>query len=221
MIDAHRRRMDRLNREDQFFKDNVADLGAAPFLPITTAIRAKMALILTQDAKLTSTDDDKDQKYELKGDARDALLVQLRTICLAAKAIGNAAVPGITTMFQMPEPRTDQNIIAKATAMFNETLPLQANFVSAGLANDFRTLLTDARDAFQTRTGQADSATEGHGDAVGSIADLFRQTMELSRQRSALVKIKYMNNPGKLAAWAIASHLDKAPQKPAPTPPTP
>ena len=172
-----------------------------------------MALILTQDAKLTSTDDDKDQKYELKGDARDALLVQLRTICLAAKAIGNAAVPGITTMFQMPEPRTDQNLIAKATAMFNETLPLNAQFMAVGLANDFRTVLSDSRDAFQARTGQADSATEGHGDAVGSIADLFRQTMELSRQRSALVRIKYMANPGKLAAWAIASHLDKAPKK--------
>ena len=121
----------------------------------------------------------------------------------------------------MPDPRTDQNIIAKATAMFNETAPYEANFVGVGLDANFRTNLTAARDAFQQARDDANSAAEGHGEAVGAIEQLFREVMAISRQRGALVMLKYHNNPGKLAAWAIASHLEKAPKAKTPTPPTP
>ena len=70
-----------------------------------------------------------------------------------------------------------------------------------------------SENAFQTARDQADSAGEDYGEAVGALDALFRELMEHSRQRAALVKLKYRNNPGKLAAWAIASHLEQPPKK--------
>ncbi len=223
MIAAHRRRKDKLDREAVFFTDNHDDFKAGTAHDLTLQIDANIALILTQDAKLTSSFDDKDQKQEIKGDKRDEALDRIREVILGATAIGNTAVPGITSLFQMPSPRTDQNIIAKLTAMNDETAPYEQNFIDAGLDANFRNNLIAARDAFQTSRNAAASAAEHHGEAVGTIEDLFRTTMSMSRQRGAFVKLKYSANPGKLAAWAIASHLEKAPQStPAPpSPPTP
>ena len=221
MIGAHRRRMEKLDREDVFFTDNLDDFKNPPAFPLTTAIKAKMALILDQDAKLTSSFDDKAQSQEIKGDRRDDLIDRIAGVVLGAKAIGDTAVPGITTLFRMPEQRTEQSLIAKATAMFTETLPYEALFITAGLDADFRNQLIAARDAFEQARDDANAAAGHHGEAVGAIAELFREVMSISRQRDAIVLLKYNTNPGKLAAWAIASHLDKAPKPTPPPTPTP
>ena len=221
MIAAHRRRMDKFDREAVFFTDNAADFPVgSPSGVITVAIHDKMVDIMARDADLTETLDDKHQTREIFGDARDVLLGKLRTICMGADAIGDVAVPGITALFNMPTSRTDQSLIAKADAMFAETAPYNDEFIAVGLETHFREHLIDAKDAFIAARAAVDSAVVGHGEAVGAIAELFRETMELSRQRSALVKLKYADNAGKMAAWAISSHLEKAPKKPQP-PPTP
>ena len=218
---AQRRRMDKLDREAVFMTDNAADFpGGSPGATITTTIDANMATILGNDATLTQSFDDKHQAQDIKGDDRDRLLDKEREIVMGAAAIGDTAVPGITSQFRMPEPRTEQNIIAKATAMFDETAPpLEQKFLDVDLAKLFRDELIAARDAFQTARDNADSAAGQHAEAVGALDELFRVTMELSRQRSAIVKLKYRNNPGKLAAWTVANHLEKAPKKKAPPPP--
>ena len=222
MTGAHRRRMDKFDREAVFFTDNAGDFpGGSSGATITGAIAGNMTMILAHDADLTQTFDDKHQAQNIKGDARDTLLEKESEIVMGAAAIGDAAVPGITSQFRMPEPRTEQNIIAKATAMHDEAAPpLEDMFINVDLAHAFRDDLIAARDAFQTARAGADSAAGQHAEAVGALDELFRSTMDLSRQRSAIVKLKYRDNPGKRAAWLVASHLEKAPQH-APTPPTP
>jgi hypothetical protein len=82
---------------------------------------------------------------------------------------------------------------------------------------------------FSAARADWESAMEGHAEAAGAIDALFRDMMAQSRKRSAIVKIKYRDNPGKLAAWTVASHLESAPKRnsgegdstPPPNPPTP
>lgn len=215
MNDAIRRRMDKIDRERVFITDNSADFPKdSPVDRISVLINAKAAEVLAHDASLVSALGDKSEALAIKDHDRDILLEMFRDIVSGAIGIGDTAVPGITAKFKMPHPRTEQNIIAKADSMFAETAPpLEEKFISAGLDEDFRADLMTAKNAFQTSRDNADSATEEHGEAVGALNALIREMMELSRQRSALVKLKYKNNPGKLAAWAIASHLEQPPQK--------
>jgi hypothetical protein len=208
--------MDKIDRERVMITDNAADFPpGSPVAVISEVINPKAAEILVRDADLVAAFGGKSQAMSIKDDRRDFLLDDFREIILGARAIGNTAVPGITDRFKMPEPRTEQNIMATAEAYFNETAPpLEQQFIAAGLDSDFRDQLKDDKNAFQSARDDADSASEEHGEAVGALDALMREIMALSRQRSAMVKLKYKNNPGKLAAWAIASHLEKPPKKP-------
>ena len=214
MNDAHRRRMDKFDREKVFMTDNAADFPKdSPAEKVSVIINGKVTDALAQDATLVSSLGDKSQAQSLKGDDRDILLGKLRDVVMGAAAIGNAKVPGITAKFKMPEPRTEQNLIAGADAFFADTALNEADFIEVGLDADFRANIIAAKEDFQQSRDEADSAAEEHGEAVGALDALFREMMNISRQRSAIVKLKYKNNPGKLAGWEIASHLDQPPKK--------
>lgn len=215
MNDAHRRRMDKLDRERVFLTDNAADFPKGSAVDnLSVLINAKAADAISRDAVLLSSLGDKSQAMALKDDRRDELIEKFKDVILGARAIGDTVVPGITSKFKIPHPRTEQNLIAGADSFYADTAsPLEEKLVEAGLDADFRQQLLDAKIAFQQSRDDADGAAEEHGEAVGALETLFREMMELSRQRSALVKLKYKNNPGKLAAWEIASHLEQPPKK--------
>ncbi len=215
MNDAHRRRMDKIDRERVFVTDNAADFPKdSPVDKVSVKINEKATDVLARDADLVAAFGDKSQAMSIKDDRRDNLLDAFREIVLGARAIGETEVPGITAKFRMPNPRTEQNLIATAEAFHAETAALEQQFIDVGLDADFRAALIAAKNDFQTARDEADSAAEEHGEAVGALDALVREMMAHSRQRSAMVKLKYKDNPGKLAAWAIASHLEKPPKKP-------
>lgn len=58
-----------------------------------------------------------------------------------------------------------------------------------------------------------------HVSATAETASKLRQMNVAVRTLARLGKNKYTNNPGKLAAWISASHVEKAPKKK--DPPTP
>jgi hypothetical protein len=41
------------------------------------------------------------------------------------------------------------------------------------------------------------------------------------RKLTSLMKVKYANNPGKLAEWIAATHIERAPRRTKPKPPGP
>lgn len=215
MIGAHQRRTDKLDKERVFVTDNGADFPpGSPVALISAEIDAKMQQVLQLDANLTQALGDKAQAMEIKEDCRDAVLDDISDIVGGAIAIGDGVVPGITAKYKMPYPRTEQKIIAVAEAYYIDTEADKEKFVDiAGLESDFRENLQTDKTAFQESRDNADSATEEHAEAVGALVALFREVMALSRRRSAMVKLKYKNNPGKLAAWAVASHLEQPKKK--------
>jgi hypothetical protein len=58
-----------------------------------------------------------------------------------------------------------------------------------------------------------------HVSATAETSSKLRQINVAVRILDGIVKNKYANNPGKLAAWLSASHVEKAPKKK--EPPTP
>ena len=213
MNDAHRRRMDKFDREKVFMAENTDDFPAgSPGASVTAQIEANMTQILAADAEQVSGFDDKNQAFSVKGNDRDTLIDELEIIVLAAKGIGNE-LPGIADKYRLPRPRTDQNLIAKATSFHTDSADDEAKFIEYGLNTDFRASLLSARQEFEASSAQADAALEEHAEATGTLDARFRDTMNLSRKRDAIVRIKYRDNPGKLAAWTVASHLERAPKK--------
>lgn len=214
MIGAHRRRTNKIDSERVFLIDSKADFPVgSPVAVISEEIDSKMEKALQLDADLTSALGDKAQALEIKEDCRDDLLGEIEDVVTGAIGVGDGEVPGITTKFKMPYPRTEQNIIACADSTRADAAQYEAKLVLAGVEAGFLDRLLNGRIAFQNARDNAASAIEEHAEAVGALAALFREIMALSRRRDAMVKLKYKNNPGKLAAWKVASHLEKAPKR--------
>ncbi len=75
-----------------------------------------------------------------------------------------------------------------------------------------------AADAFEATFSNTAAATAEHVAATADEAAKVREGMVIVRVLDGIVKNKYANDPGKLAAWISASHVEKAPKKKAPTP---
>ena len=87
-----------------------------------------------------------------------------------------------------------------------------------GVANCRETRLGGA-DAFEASFFSTASAKAEHVAATADMSAKVRQGMIKLRVADGYVRNRYANNPGKLAAWLSASHVEKAPKKK--TPPTP
>lgn len=213
MKDAFRRKMDKIDREEAFFIENAADFADnAKAQQYTTLINAEKAVILAFDAQQTSGFDDKRQAQEIYENRRDELIDILEQFVLAG-AIVDDDIEGTAAKFKMPRPRTDQNLIAKATSFNTDALPIKAELIAAGLPTDVFSGLPAARDAFQQAALAHDTAEEKHGEATGGMIDSFRKIMDYSKKRGKIVQLKYRTNAAKLAGWLVASHLDRAPKK--------
>lgn len=209
MIAAHRRRIEKTDREkifiightDEFPKGSPVDL-------ISAEIDAKIDDFLTRDAALFSTLGGKLQVQEIKGDTRDFLIGHLSDIATAAQAVGEEAA------YIFPNPRNAQNLINAADAWFEQTAPHEELFIThGGLDADFRTKLLNAKAEFQNALDAVFHSSHGNIEAFEQLEDLMLDIMNLTRRRSALLHLKYKNNPSKLASWLIASHLEPPPKR--------
>jgi hypothetical protein len=67
--------------------------------------------------------------------------------------------------------------------------------------------------AVEAAGASADVAVEHRGGATGGLVAAIQEAGKLARRLNAIVLNKYTDKPQKLAAWAIASHLEAAPQR--------
>lgn len=222
MNDAQRRKIDKVDREEVFFTENAADFsGNALVDKYTPLINTEKAKILAFDALQTSGYDDRRQAQEIYENRRDELIDIIDQYVLAADIVDDE-IEGTAAKFRKPYPRTDQNLIAKATSFAADALPIRAELIEAGLPAELFTEITAVRDAFQQAALVHDAAEEKHAEGTGGMSASFRLIMDYSRKRAKAVKMKYRNNPAKMASWTVASHLDRAPkrqQNPPATPP--
>jgi hypothetical protein len=213
MNDSQRRKIDKMDREEAFFTENAADfdgnLQVAKYTPLIATEKSK---ILAFDAQQTSGFDDKRQAQEIYDARRDELIDLLDVFVLAADIVDDD-IEGTAAKFRKPYPRTDQNLIAKATSFNADAAPIRAEMLAAGLPSDAIARLLTVRDAFQQAALVHDTAEEKHAEATGGMNDSFRKMMEYSTKRGKNVQMKYRSNPAKLAAWLVASHLDRAPKR--------
>ena len=201
----------------QFGTDNAADftgLATTKFTELGTIVSE----IDTASAAQQSGFGEAAQQFEVKDTAREDLRDEMSAISRTAKSM-EYAIDGISDKFLFQRNMSDANMLAKARAWETEVVPYKTDFVSYGLPGGFDTDLTAAADAFEASFSNTASATAEHVTGTADTAAKIRQGMIIVRTLDGIVKNKYTNNPGKLAAWISASHVEKAPKKKAtPTP---
>lgn len=204
-------RYDMFVRARQFGSDNAADftspeIAATQFAEINEVIHSLDKLFASQSDDAGTAR----MEYVNKEIARENLREALSEITRTARSMVYQ-FPGITDKFRMPRSAGDQNMIAAGWAFAENAVQYQNDFVAYGLPTDFIEDLTADTQAFQDSVNMPAEINERFA-ASARIGALIRRGMIAVRILHGVLKNKYCNDPEKLAAWAIASHLRRAPR---------
>jgi len=204
----------------QFLTDNAADfnigLVKAKRLTFADAVNDAEA----KDAAFSGFAGETSMEFEQKETARSVLRADIAEI--ADMAIGmEPDFNGISDLFRFRRGLPDAGLLALGRAFVINAAAYESDFIDRGLAPNFRTNLTTHADDFEAATGAASSAK---GERVGenaALAEAVKLEMQMKRSLDPIVRTKYKGQTAKLAAWASAYHVEKAPSKPPPPTPTP
>jgi len=221
MRDSIRRKLDKGEREQAFMADNAADFPSGPGATSAVLHTAIIDEMNTLAAQQISGFAGKQAEVDIKGNALDAMKEIIDQMNRAANAFTDE-IPGSDMKFRKPRNRSQQNIRATALAFLTDGSPIKAKFIEYGLADTFIDDLQAAIDAYDAAVNAEDTSESHQAAATGGMADAAKRLFANGKKLDSIVRIKYANNPQKLAAWTVASHLEKAPQHPTPpAPPTP
>jgi hypothetical protein len=217
MNDTERRYYERGVRVSQFGIDNAGDFSGkatTEFAKVTTLVNDTES----EAAKQQSGFGEAGQQFEIKDTAREELRDLMSAISRTAKSM-EYEFDGISDKFLFRRNLNDADLLAKARAFIIEAAPYATDFKEYGLSGTLIADLTALADAFEATFGTTATATAEHVSATAETASKLRQMNVSVRILDGIVKNKYANNPGKLASWLSASHVEKAPKKK--DPPTP
>ena len=211
MLDVQRRKLNKYQAEKAYMTDNAADFPkdspgdktAKRFAEAVTLIETLAGQQMSQILR---------QNMSIKENALERLIRLLQRMNRAANALAEE-VEGIEDRFRLPRRRSEEIWVAVARAFYTDSAPFEPEFQDFDLPATFRAdLLTRIRDV-ETASTEADIAGEQKGGATGGMVAAFSKAGKLSRCLNAIVLNKYADDPQKLAAWAISSHLEAAPKR--------
>ncbi len=216
MNDDNRRRYEMQVRVVQFGSDNAGD-----FTGIATAKFAELGTLVNETESTSAAQQsgfgEAAQQFNIKDTARENLRDEMSDISRTAKSM-EYAIDGIAEKFRFQRNMSDATMLAKARAFHSESLVYNADFIAYGLPATFRADLNSLADAFEATFSNTATATAEHVAATADTSAKVREGMVIVRILDGIVRNVYGNDPGKLAAWISASHVEKAPKKTTPTP---
>ena len=203
-----------LVRSREAFAQNVNDFsegGAARQL--YADLQTTIIEVERNSAAFGSGRSDAKQGTQTINEAREALLADLFSMREAGK------VMGVEEKFPYPPRNNDEQLLQMAGVYATNALPLKAQLIAHELPADFLEDLAADKAAFQSASAERANAVGDHISARQELDDALGRGVEIVRKLTSLMKVKYANNAGKLAEWAAATHIERAPKRARPKPP--
>jgi len=124
-----------------------------------------------------------------------------------------ARIMGVESQFQKLTGNSDEDLISTATAYATHALPLKTQFIAHEMPDDFIDDLNDNVATLQASIATQGDAVGDHVEASAGLETSVDSLVENMRKQDGFMKNKYANNPGVLAEWISASHIERAPRR--------
>ena len=214
------RQLDSGQRVREFARARPADFPAGSRAAVVrAALEAAITQTEQQAAKQDAANLDRQEATEQEQAAMNTLLGQMRALNSTARSI-NPLFPGLADQFKMTR-GGDQAILTRARAHIAAATPIAAEFTSRNLPASFLTDMQAAIEAVEEADNRQSAALAAQTAATAGVALALRQLRAALHELDAIVRNKYGNDPGTLAAWASASRVERAPKKAKKTTPPP
>lgn len=121
--------------------------------------------------------------------------------------------PDFINKFRLPEVnRSDLTWLETARAFAQDLPPVQDLFFELAMKPDFIDDLIDDTDAFEQAISGQDASNRDRVEANADIDDIIADALKDVRTLKIMMPNIFHGQPGKLADWASASHIEKAPK---------
>ena len=207
-------RSDSFVRIDVFSDENAADFpvsskGAMLFERIKTIAQS----LSQKAANQSSAMGDSRLGYFSKGTARENVRGLMTQIANTVADGAAYEVSGLEEKFRVPVNRKDNELLAAARAFLTDVEPHKALLIEYGLDTDFLEQLADAVADFERSLTATNAAIGEQVESTAEIGEEVREGMVIRRQLNVVVRNKYKNNAGKLAAWESAWNIEHPKKK--------
>lgn len=212
MRGVDKRKLDKFERQQGFFTEYADDFPegtpGAEVAAINAAIIAEMYALAGDEI----SEDVSRQTDEEDGGLLGEMMMLLRNMNRAANAF-EEEIPGTNKMFRLPRNRSAKSLLKAANTFLTDATPLHEVFFQYGLDKTFLTDLQNYITDIEAARQNADADGEKPAASNAELIDAANRGMKNSRRADAIVRIKFGDEPEKVAAWTIASHLERAPKK--------
>ena len=149
---------------------------------------------------------------EQKALAQEDLLDLMMMIRRTARSLDHEH-PGLHAKFRIPPDLSATELLGVAEHFATEATPFKANFIAYGLPEtfleDLNEQISELRDALADQT----AGTRTRVTATAGIRATIDGAFINLRRVDPIVRNVFRDDPAKLAAWASARHLERAPRR--------
>lgn len=218
MKDVERRHSETFERVRDFGVEHAASFPAGTLgAELFSTLSAHVAALQTHAAAQSSKAGAGAQGTTSCAAAREALREDLDAISHTARSM-SVKTPGLEERFRLPRGnRNDQQLLATARAFATDAVPFKAEFIRHELPADFLDDLAADIAAFEASITEQNRSRDARVSATGSIDEAIGRGIAAVRQLDAIVRNKFRDDPATLAAWASASHTERARRAAVPT----
>lgn len=146
-------------------------------------------------------------KAELRAEIRGDITDLIRTVRSSPQKM-----PNTDKKFRMPRNFNDKTLIGNAQSLVKEAARFAEELVRRELPADFLEKLGNKVAMFEEVVSEQNNGTTARVSARAAIDEAIARGMEAMRELDAIVRNKFRNNPTALAAWTIASHIERPPK---------
>ena len=149
---------------------------------------------------------------EQKALAREELLDLMTMIRRTTRSMDHDH-PGLHAKFRIPPDLSATELLGVAEHLATEAIRLKTNFIAYGLPEtfleDLNEQIAEMRDALADQT----AGTRARVTATAGIRETIDGAFINLRRVDPIVRNVFRDDPAKLAAWASARHLERAPSR--------
>ncbi|MBS1797340.1 MAG: hypothetical protein JSS81_26190 [Acidobacteria bacterium] len=213
MLDEERRELDMYKRALACVAADFADLPReSAGARAGEMLRADVALIDEQSGLQSGYDGAAREGTARRRVARAALRECLKRFAETARTIARQR-PGFAERYPSSSGSNDERLLADARSVAAALDADRAEFTALGVADEYIDATNAKVEAFGAAVAQTGASRGGRGAAVSARTNAFETAENHFATLDTYIKNRYFNDPARLAAWRIASHVERAPRR--------
>jgi hypothetical protein len=147
-----------------------------------------------------------------KSAAREALHHDLERLRRTARSMSKT-IPGIDSKFRIPRNLSDQQLIGVARASAADAIPFKNDFIRFAMPREFLDELNQHIADFETALTNQQTGKGHQVSANAAFDDRMAEVLSDIAQVDPIVRNTFQDDPGRLAKWMTARHVERSPRK--------